>query len=54
VSIDSKIELTDASWNTIHGCDKISPGCKHCYACTFAERFHCGPCISATPEQGRR
>jgi protein gp37 len=39
MSITSKIEWTDASWNPIRGCDKISPGCKHCYACTFAERF---------------
>lgn len=28
-----------ASWNTTRGCDKISPGCKHCYAETFAERW---------------
>lgn len=35
----STIEWTDASWNPIRGCTKISPGCKHCYAGTFAERF---------------
>jgi protein gp37 len=28
-----------ATWNPVRGCDKISPGCKHCYAETFAERF---------------
>ncbi len=39
MSIKSKIEWTDASWNPIRGCTKISPGCKHCYACTFSERF---------------
>lgn len=39
MSITSKIEWTDASWNPARGCTKISPGCKHCYACTFAERF---------------
>jgi protein gp37 len=38
MSITSKIERTDASWNPIRGCTKLSPGCKHCYACTFAER----------------
>src|SRR5215470_10162058 len=27
------------SWNPVRGCTKISPGCKHCYAETFAERF---------------
>ena len=35
----SKIEWTDATWNPVTGCTKISPGCKHCYALTFAERF---------------
>ncbi len=35
----SKIEWTDATWNPLRGCTKISPGCKHCYAFTFAERF---------------
>ncbi len=35
----SKIEWTDATWNPIRGCTKISPGCAHCYAETFAERF---------------
>jgi len=35
----SKIEWTDATWNPVRGCSKISPGCKHCYAERFAERF---------------
>lgn len=35
----SKIEWTDATWNPVRGCVKISPGCKNCYAETFAERF---------------
>lgn len=35
----STIEWTDATWNPVRGCSKISPGCKHCYARTFAERF---------------
>ena len=35
----SAIEWTDASWNPIRGCTKISPGCAHCYAEVFAERF---------------
>jgi protein gp37 len=35
----SKIEWTDASWNPVTGCTKVSPGCAHCYAETFAERF---------------
>ena len=33
------IEWTDATWNPVRGCAKVSPGCKHCYAETFAERF---------------
>jgi len=39
MSEHSKIEWTDATWNPLRGCTKISPGCKHCYAETFAERF---------------
>lgn len=39
MSVDSTIEWTDATWNPVRGCTKISPGCKHCYAETFAERF---------------
>jgi protein gp37 len=39
VADHSKIEWTDATWNPVRGCTKISPGCKHCYAETFAERF---------------
>src|SRR2546426_2975287 len=35
----STIEWTDATWNPVTGCTKVSPGCKHCYALTFAERF---------------
>jgi protein gp37 len=35
----SSIEWTDATWNPVRGCTKVSPGCKHCYAQTFAERF---------------
>ena len=39
MSLQSHIEWTDATWNPVRGCTKISPGCKHCYAETFAERF---------------
>lgn len=39
MSTNSRIEWTDATWNPVRGCTKISPGCKHCYAETFAERF---------------
>lgn len=39
MSATSTIEWTEATWNPVRGCDKVSPGCKHCYASTFAERF---------------
>lgn len=39
MSATSTIEWTDATWNPVRGCTKISPGCKHCYAETFAERW---------------
>jgi len=35
----SAIEWTDATWNPVRGCTKVSAGCKNCYAETFAERF---------------
>jgi protein gp37 len=35
----SLIEWTDATWNPVRGCTKITPGCDRCYAATFAERF---------------
>ncbi len=35
----STIEWTEATWNPVTGCTKVSPGCAHCYAETFAERF---------------
>ncbi|MCH8054575.1 MAG: phage Gp37/Gp68 family protein [Deltaproteobacteria bacterium] len=39
MSDHSKIEWTNATWNPIRGCTKVSPGCIHCYAERFAERF---------------
>jgi protein gp37 len=36
---NTAIEWTDATWNPVTGCTKISPGCDHCYAERFAERF---------------
>lgn len=39
MSEHSKIEWTDATWNPVRGCTKVSPGCSHCYAETFSERF---------------
>lgn len=35
----SGIEWTDSTWNPVSGCTQVSPGCAHCYAKRFAERF---------------
>lgn len=35
----STIEWTDATWNPVTGCTKVSPGCKHCYAERMAKRL---------------
>lgn len=39
MSAQSNIEWTDATWNPVTGCTEVSPGCDHCYAKTFAERW---------------
>lgn len=39
MSEKSAIEWTESTWNPITGCTQVSPGCAHCYAKTFAERF---------------
>ena len=39
----SSIEWTEATWNPVTGCTKVSPGCDHCYAETFAERWRGTP-----------
>jgi protein gp37 len=39
VSQQSSIEWTEATWNPTTGCDRISPGCDHCYALTLAGRL---------------
>ena len=39
MSDHSAIEWTNASWNPVTGCTKLSAGCDHCYAERFAERF---------------
>ena len=37
---ESAIEWTDATWNPVTGCTKVSPGCKFCYAQRMANRLH--------------
>ena len=36
------IEWTDATWNPVTGCTKVSPGCAHCYAEAITLRFKRG------------
>jgi protein gp37 len=38
-TLKSAIEWTEATWNPVTGCTQVSPGCAHCYAKTFAQRF---------------
>lgn len=39
MNVRSHIEWTDATWNPVTGCDKVSEGCRNCYALRLAERF---------------
>ncbi|MGZ4414223.1 MAG: DUF5131 family protein [Gaiellaceae bacterium] len=39
MSDGSGIEWTEATWNPVTGCSKVSPGCAHCYAETLSRRF---------------
>lgn len=39
MTVTSKIEWTDTTWNPTTGCDRVSPGCDHCYALTMARRL---------------
>lgn len=39
MATDSAIEWTEATWNPVTGCNKISPGCKHCYAERMSKRL---------------
>jgi len=39
MATNSHIEWTDATWNPVTGCDKISLGCKHCYAERLSHRL---------------
>lgn len=39
MATNSAIEWTEATWNPLTGCTKISPGCKHCYAELMAKRL---------------
>jgi len=36
---DTRIRWTNATWNPVVGCDRVSPGCDHCYAEALTRRF---------------
>jgi protein gp37 len=36
---ETAIEWTESTWNPVTGCTEVTPGCAHCYAKTFAERW---------------
>lgn len=40
MSTSSSIEWTEATWNPVTGCNKVSEGCRNCYAATMAKRLH--------------
>ena len=39
MAVGSKIEWTEATWNPVTGCSRVSPGCRHCYAERMARRL---------------
>jgi len=43
MSDKTKIEWSDATWNPVTGCSKVSEGCRNCYAMKFAERWRGTP-----------
>src|SRR5260221_2683507 len=43
MATETAIEWTDATWNPVTGCTKISAGCDNCYAQRFSERFRGTP-----------
>lgn len=48
---DTKIRWTEAVWNPVTGCTKVSPGCKHCYAERMAKRLAGRNGYPAAPHQ---
>ncbi len=45
MSVTSRIEWTTATWNPWRGCDKVSPGCAHCYMFTEQRRYGRDPSL---------
>ncbi|WP_200843928.1 DUF5131 family protein [Pantoea sp. 18069] len=54
MSENSKIEWTDHTFNPWEGCQKVGPGCDHCYAETRNARFAGGTAVNWGPGAPRR
>lgn len=54
MSENSKIEWCDSTWNPWEGCQKVGPGCDHCYAETRNARFGGGTAVNWGPGAPRR
>ncbi|MGF6851142.1 protein gp37 [Paraburkholderia sp. CI3] len=54
MSQNSKIEWTDHTFNSWEGCQKVGPGCDHCYAETRNARFSGGVAVNWGPGAPRR
>ncbi|MBB1602003.1 phage Gp37/Gp68 family protein [Variovorax sp. UMC13] len=54
MSANTKIEWADHTFNPWEGCQKVGPGCDHCYAETRNARFHGGTAINWGPGAARR
>jgi protein gp37 len=50
----SGIEWTDATWNCIYGCSRVSPGCEHCYAERMTRRLARGSALTILTSKGVR
>ena len=51
MSAKSRIEWTEATWNPVTGCTRVSPGCDHCYAETLSKRFGLSFEVTVHPER---
>jgi protein gp37 len=51
-STATSIEWTDATWNPVTGCSKVSPGCAHCYAERLAPKVFAGQIVTVATADG--
>lgn len=53
MSSNSSIEWTDATWNPVVGCTRVSAGCDHCYAVGMTRRLEGMSKAGPQPGKGR-